>query len=75
MTSMFMRVNLKCAHHVRPPPRRDREALAVAKPLATCLVLYRAGSPPHGLLGNNPKLSLWHFVRRAQRQATFGDAP
>ena len=32
---MFMRVNSKCAHQLRPPPGRVERNAAVGKPLAT----------------------------------------
>ena len=33
--SMFMRVNSKCAHHVRPPLSRMKRRLTVCRPSAT----------------------------------------
>jgi hypothetical protein len=35
MTSMFIRVNLRCAHQVRPPPGQVERNAAVRKPFAT----------------------------------------
>jgi hypothetical protein len=34
--SMFMRVNSKCAHQVRPPPGREQAAARNRQPRATC---------------------------------------
>ncbi len=33
--SMSMRVNAKCAHHVRPPPSHMKRRLTVCRPSAT----------------------------------------
>jgi hypothetical protein len=36
---MFMRVNSKCAHQVRPPLNRIKRRLTVRRPFATSQVL------------------------------------
>jgi hypothetical protein len=43
---MFIRVNLRCAHQVRPPPGQVERNAAVRKPLATRYLFERLSTFP-----------------------------